>query len=262
MTTPLLHHRTLAPEADAATPLVLLHGLFGSSANWGGVAKRLASDRRVLMPDLRNHGRSLWAAPMDYPEMAADLVRLLDATGIDRAHLVGHSMGGKAAMWLALCAPRRVARLAVVDIAPVAYTPRFGEMIAAMRALPLAEIGSRGDADARLAAAIPSPSVRGYLLQSLYHEPESGWRWRINLDLIAESMPAIFGFPDLDGRQFTGSTLFLYGSRSEYVSGTGLAAIRACCPFARLRAVPNAGHWVYADQPGAFVNAVSAFLHD
>jgi pimeloyl-ACP methyl ester carboxylesterase len=139
-----LHHRTLAPEADAATPLLLLHGLFGSSANWGGVAKQLASDRRVLMPDLRNHGRSLWAAPMDYPEMAADLVRLLDATGIDRAHLVGHSMGGKAAMWLALCAPRRVARLVVVDIAPVAYAPRFGEMIAAMRALPLAEIGSRG----------------------------------------------------------------------------------------------------------------------
>jgi pimeloyl-ACP methyl ester carboxylesterase len=268
-----LHARTYAGEAasaaqGAAEPLVLVHGLFGSGINWHGIARRLAGDpawrRTILVPDLRNHGESPWGQPMDYPAMAADLGALLAERGQDRAHLVGHSMGGKAAMWLALTAPEQVASLTVADIAPVTYPSRFRSMIDALRGLSLETLSDRREADRQLAEAVPvpikSPAVRGYLLQNLVIEPGRAPRWRVNLDLIADSMDAILGFPDAAGRQFPGPTLFLYGSRSDYVTGEALGSIRQRFPLARLRAIPNAGHWVYADQPEAFVAALAGFV--
>jgi pimeloyl-ACP methyl ester carboxylesterase len=256
-----LHLRDYPGPAES-TPILLVHGLFGSGANWHGIARRLAQTRPVLVPDVRNHGESPWDAEMDYPAMAADLAAVLDGRGIEGAHLVGHSMGGKAAMCLALAQPERVRSLTVVDIAPIAYESRFGTLVEALQALPLEDLRDRRDADARLAAVVSSAAVRGYLLQNLAYDAVGGLRWRVNLPVLAASLGQILGFPDGEGRQFAGPTLFAYGSRSDYVGAEGLARIRALFPLARLRSVPNAGHWVYADQPDAFLAALTGFLKD
>jgi esterase len=245
-------------------PLLLVHGLFGSAANWHGIARRLATERRVLVPDLRNHGDSPWDGQMDYPSMAGDLSALLDRLGIARAHLAGHSMGGKAAMWLALSAPDRVGSLVVADMAPVIYPTRHGTLVDALAKLPLAEIRDRRDADSLLATEIPSAAVRGYLLQNLVRalDGDGRWRWRVNLPVLAHRMDAILDFPDAGDRTFPGPVLFVYGGRSSYVTGAGLPRIRALFPLARMRSIPEAGHWVYADQPDAFAAAVGGFLKD
>lgn len=267
MSTVRLHHRHYGESNSAALPVLLMHGLFGSSVNWHGIAKRLAGERRVLVPDLRNHGESPWDARMDYPAMAADLVALLDRLGIERAHLVGHSMGGKAAMWLALSQPERVGSLVVADIAPVTYPSRHGALVTALTALPLGQIEDRRTADGLLAETIHSAPVRGYLLQNLVHDRakdggQGRWRWRINLDALARSLDLLLGFPASGERQFPGPTAFIYGSRSDYVTAASLPRIRTLFPLARLRTIANAGHWVYADQPDAFVASVAGFLKD
>lgn len=259
MSTPALSFREYGERRDDV-PLVLIHGLFGASGNWHGLARILSRSRYCLVPDLRNHGGSPWDARMDYPAMAGDIAALLRSRGIEQAHLLGHSMGGKAAMWLALEESSLVGSLIIVDIAPVAYPERFGTLIRALQALPLDEVQDRRDAQARLASSIPSEKLRGYLLTNLLPREGGGWRWRINLPVLARSMPEILGFPDAQGRQFPGPALFLYGARSDYLGADVLSVVRALFPLARLRAVPGAGHWVYSDQPDAFLAAVRSFL--
>jgi pimeloyl-ACP methyl ester carboxylesterase len=198
---------------------------------------------------------------MDYQSMAADLADLLDALDIEQASLTGHSMGGKAAMWLALTRPDRVASLTVADIAPAAYPARFQTVIDALCGLDLASLGSRREADLRLTGALPNPTLRSYLLQNLVKE-DAGWRWRVDLPLLEGAMDALMSFPAADGRQYPGPALFVYGTASDYVTGSHLPAIRQLFPLARLRALPNAGHWVYSEQPDTFVRALRGFLPD
>lgn len=259
MNSPELFLREYGNSGDGRPPVVLLHGLFGSSTNWHSIARRLSESRRVLAPDLRNHGRSPSLPPMTYPAMAEDLANLLDQQGIDQAALVGHSMGGKAAMWLALTRPERVQALVVADMAPVTYGHRFDGVLTGLGSLDLDRLGDRRAADAQLARHLDTPGLRAYLLQNLVKEGD-GWRWRINLPLLAAFMDDILGFPDTAGRQYPGPAFFIYGNDSDYVTGKQLPSIRALFPLARLRGVPNAGHWVYADQPDAFFNAISGFL--
>ncbi len=254
-----LHLREYGATQPGADAVVLLHGLFGSSSNWHGIARILGQRHRVLVPDLRGHGRSPAGDGISYPAIAADLVRLLDDQAIARARVIGHSMGGKAAMWLALTAPQRVATLTVVDIAPVTYPDRHSDLVAALGAIPLATLRDRREADARLAPVVPEPPVRGYLLQNLEHTPD-GWRWRFALGAIAAATEAIRGFPDPAGAQFPGPTLFVYGTASDYLAGTHLGAVRALFPLARLRPVAGAGHWVHADQPAGFLTAIASAL--
>ena len=245
-------------SADAR-PLLLLHGLFGSSSNWNGIARRLADRYWILVPDLRNHGRSPWSTQMSYEAMADDIAALMDDFGIRQASLVGHSMGGKAAMWLALTQPDRIRSLVVADIAPVCYQSRFAEILTSLQALPLEGLATREQAAARLAATVPEQAVRNYLLQNLMRDGDA-WRWRVNLPAINANIGRIMDFPPAAGRQYPTSTQFIYGTDSDYVGGAQLAAIKELFPLARLRAIPNAGHWVYADQPDTFVAAVSGFL--
>jgi esterase len=254
-----LNLREYGARDGALAPVVLLHGLFGSSANWHGIARRLAQGRRVLAPDLRNHGRSPHHPRMTYPAMASDLLALLDRQGISEAALVGHSMGGKAAMWLALEAPHRVQALAVADIAPVAYPARFGGLIQTLADLDLDGLADRREADARLASSLPDAALRGYLLQGLAREG-GRWHWRTNLTALRSGMKDILGFPDPDGRQYAGPTLFLYGTESDYLTGAHLSVIRRLFPLARLRPLPGAGHWLYAEQPETFLAALRGFL--
>jgi pimeloyl-ACP methyl ester carboxylesterase len=239
-------------------PLLIAHGLFGSARNWGALARRLAEGRRVLVPDMRNHGASPRDARHDYPALAADLAAVIAAHG-GRMDVLGHSMGGKAAMALALLHPGAVGRLVVADIAPVAYGHTQMPLVAAMRGLDLGGVASRAEADRRLAATVPDPAVRAFLLQSLDLKAAGGPAWRLNLDALGANMPAILGWPDLPG-PYAGPALFLAGGASDYVRPEHREAIRALFPAARLARIPGAGHWLHADRPEAFAAAVAAFL--
>ncbi len=255
-----LHYREYGRYDDRRPTLILLHGLLGSSANWHGIARRLEAEHHLLVPDLRNHGRSPHADEMGYPEMAGDLLQLVDEQGLDQALFIGHSMGGKVAMWLALAEVERVSGLVVVDIAPVAYHHSFAPIIGAMRAVDLQRLESRQAADEILAQHLPDLGLRQYLLQNLALENRR-WRWRVNLSAIESAMPSILDFP-LPGHNssYPGQTLFLYGSESDYVQPGHEARIRSLFPYARLRVVSGAGHWLYAQRPEQFVSAVAAFV--
>lgn len=246
-------------EAGEGPPLILLHGLFGAGQNWGAIRKALAPRFRVLAPDLRNHGASPQHADMSYAAMAADVVETMDAAGIARAAVLGHSMGGKVAMTLALTQPARVERIVVADIAPVRYRPTLRAYVAAMRALPLAAGLTRREADAALAATIPEPGIRAFLLQSLRFETDPP-SWRLGLDAIAAAMPAIEDFVAPPGASYGGPTLVMAGARSPYIRAEDHAAFRALFPRAEFATVPDAGHWLHAENPGGFLAALKPFL--
>jgi len=203
-----------AGEANGGTPLLVIHGLFGSARNWQTLAKRFAEQRHVYALDLRNHGGSPWADSMSYPEMADDVLRFLDDRGFPRAAVVGHSMGGKTAMTLALKHPDRVERLVVADIAPVAYTHTHAPFVAAMKRANLEGCTRRSEVEAQLADAVPEAPLRSFLLQNLVME-QGKFHWRINLDAIGSSMADLIGFPDLGEARYTGPTLFIGGTRSD-----------------------------------------------
>jgi pimeloyl-ACP methyl ester carboxylesterase len=235
-------------------PLLIAHGLFGSARNWGVIARRLSDRGEVVAVDMRNHGASPWSDRHDYPAMAADLAAVIAALPGGRADVLGHSMGGKAAMVLALTAPERVARLVVADIAPVAYAHSQQPQIDAMRRVDLTRVASRAEAEAAMQAA--SPEIAAFLLQSL---DLAGRRWRLNLDVLEREMPAIIGFPDLPGR-FDGPALFVSGALSSYVRPEHHGAILRRFPAAVFAQIPGAGHWLHAERPRAFEAAVRAFL--
>jgi pimeloyl-ACP methyl ester carboxylesterase len=208
--------------------------------------------------DLRNHGASPHAATMSYAEMAEDVAETLRALGAAPAAIIGHSMGGKVAMTLALAHPDRVERLLVADIAPVAYpAPSFLRYLAAMRAIPLREGLTRREADAALADAVPQPPLRGFLLQNLLFA-ENPPRWRIALDTLVAEMPKIGGWHDPVGR-YDGKVLVLAGDASDYVKPEDHARFRALFPAAQFHSI-RAGHWLHADNPQAFLAEVTAFL--
>lgn len=254
---PLLNTVRQGPEGSEATPLLIAHGLFGSARNWNAIAKRLSGTRPVLTVDMRNHGHSFRADRQGYDDMAGDLARVIEAQG-GQADVLGHSMGGKAAMVLALQHPQLVRRLIVADIAPVGYGHSQTPLIEAMQAVDLARVKSRRDADAQLRACISEDPVRAFLLQSLDLTGDHP-RWRLNLPVLAAEMDRIIGFPDIGGR-FDGPALFLTGAASDYVRPEHLPRIRELFPDARIQELPDAGHWLHADNPRGFEAAVRAFL--
>jgi esterase len=241
-----------------APPLVIAHGLFGSARNWGATAKRLSAGRQVIVPDMRNHGSSAWTPSHSYADLAGDLAEVIAAQG-GRADVLGHSMGGKAAMMLALTRPGLVRRLIVADIAPVAYGHDQRQHIHAMRALPLEGLTTRGEADRNLAASTPDPALRAFFLQSLDLKAEGGPSWRLNLDTLEAAMPGILGWPAPAGR-FDGPALFLSGADSTYVRPEHRTTITALFPAARFARIPGAGHWLHAEKPREFEAAVQVFL--
>lgn len=239
-------------------PLLIAHGLFGSARNWVAIAKRLSLHRRVIVVDMRNHGDSPFSPDHSYEALADDLAESIAAHG-DCADVLGHSMGGKAAMALALTEPARVGRLIVADMAPVAYSHSQIEYVRAMQALDLAAVTRRSEADAALAAAVPAPALRAFLLQSISIE---GGRaaWKLNLTALADEMPRIMQFPVFHG-VFPGPALFLTGGASDYVLPVHWERIRALFPAASHHAIPGVGHWLHAEAPEPFLAAVTTFLN-
>jgi len=235
--------------------LLIAHGLFGSARNWGAIAKRMSEDRLVLSVDMRNHGQSDWDNSHSYPDMASDLAEVIATHGAPM-DVIGHSMGGKAAMVLALQHPTLVRRLIVADIAPVPYTHTQIGFIAAMRGLDLSLVEKRSDADRLLATEIEDAGVRAFLLQSLDIKAK---HWRLNLDVLEAEMPKIMGFPNLD-TQFNGATLFLSGAASDYVLPEHRTGIKTLFPKARFARIPDAGHWLHAEKPREFVQTAQTFF--
>ena len=252
--------RLHAIEAGTGTPVVLLHGLFGSARNFGAVQRALAADGlgRVIALDLRNHGASPHDPDMGYPTMAGDVAETLAALGALPAAVIGHSMGGKVAMRLALAAPEAVASLVVADIAPVSYPPHFAPIAAAMAALPVAAGMTRAAADTALAAAVPDPVLRAFLLQNFI--PGNPGAWRIGLDEIVAALDGIGGWEAPAGVAYAGRVMVLAGERSGYIRREDRAAFRALFPAARFVTLRHAGHWLHADNPVGFHAAIAAFL--
>ncbi len=244
----------------AGPPLIILHGLFGSARNWRSMAQRLSQDYRVYTLDLRNHGDSPWTEAMDYTALAQDVADFIHSQGLQKAAVLGHSMGGKAAMVLALHHAELVQSLAVLDIAPVAYSHSHNEIIQAMQALDLDTLKRRSEADAALRATVPELGVRQFLLQNLVLR-DGRFSWRLNLAVLARAMDGLVGFPDMGGRVYTGRTLFLHGSLSDYVRLEYHSAIRRLFPKAEINAVDHAGHWLHADQPQQVLERIQAFLN-
>ena len=247
-----------AQEMGAGDPVCLLHGLFGAGMNLRTAARHLATARRVLLLDLRNHGGSPRAPTMSYTEMAADVRETLAAHGALPAALLGHSMGGKVAMHLALGEPGAVTRLLVADIAPVAYAPHFHDLVAALCAVPLRPGLTRAEASSLLAPAIQDAALRAFLVQNLRFEGTPAWR--IGLTEIAANLPVVEGWDAPPGARYEGPSLFLSGARSSYVRPGYRPAIRALFPAAHFATLRDAGHWMHADQPEAFAATAAAFL--
>jgi esterase len=239
-------------------PVVLLHGLFGAARNFGTIQRAIASRYRVIALDMRNHGDSPHESDMRYPTQAADVRQTLQSIGIERAAVVGHSMGGKAAMAMALRWPEMVGRLLVSDIAPVAYQHGNDAIAKAMAAIPLTPSLTRQEADAVLAQAVPRPDIRAFLLQNL--RLGSSPHWRIGLAEITTAIPELEGWIELPGA-YPGPSLFVTGATSDYVLPEHRPVIRAQFPAARFVAVKHAGHWVHADNPAGFLSILETFLH-
>ena len=258
MTTPAISIQTVGdPEAP---PVVFLHGLMGRGKNFSTSAKSLTGFRSLLV-DLPNHGASGWTDTFDYADIAdAVAVALRGEVGGSFA-LVGHSLGGKVAMLVALRHPELVERLVVVDIAPVDSSEAgstFDHLLGSLRALDLGTISSRADADAALADPIPDPVVRGFLLQNLRRDAD-GFAWQPNLELLYSNLGAIAGFP-AEQATFDGPTLWVAGGKSPYITDEAVPAMRALFPRVRRVTVREAGHWVHSERPEEFNAILGAFL--
>jgi esterase len=246
-------------------PLVLLHGLFGSSANLAGLARRLKDDFHCVGLDLRNHGASPHAPAMDYATLARDVLETADHLGLGELRLLGHSLGGKVAMAAAAEAPGRVRALAVLDIAPAAYPRLMSEpVLGILRALDLAGISSRAEADARLAERLPDPRLRQFLLQNLVRDA-GGLRWRIDLAALEAASPELADFPlarlpDAETPVYRGPVLLLRGGESSYAPDAHLGQLTRLYPRATVETLAGAGHWLHAEQPDAVASRVRAFL--
>ncbi len=245
-------------EQGAGPPLILLHGLFGSAKNLGAIARGLAPQFRVVSLDLRNHGDSPHDAAMSYPIMADDVAETIATLGITTAVLAGHSMGGKIAMHVALAHPGLITKLAVLDIAPVTYMHGYDDFAAAMQALPLTSSLTRSAADAALAAAIPEPTYRAFLLNNLILGGQP--RWRVGLDEIRAAMPEMLKWQDPLSAPFPNPALFLRGGNSDYLRESSHEKITALFPHVTIKTIENAAHWLHADQPKAVIAALQEFL--
>lgn len=239
----------------SAPPVMIVHGLFGSGRNWGVIAKRLSDQFHVHTVDLRNHGHSPRTRTHSYPEMAQDIAELIETLG-GPMQVVGHSMGGKAVMALALTRPDLLSRIVIADIAPVTYTHSQLPFIHAMKAVDLSQVTRRSEAEAQLAALGVEPSLCSFFTQSLDIAEK---RWRLNLDTLEAEMPRIMSFPDL-GRRYDAPALFLSGAQSDYVQPAHRAQIKALFPNARFAKLKDAGHWLHAEKPREFEAALRSFL--
>lgn len=242
--------------------IVFCHGLFGQAKNWATISNQFLPEHCSLLIDMPNHGRSDWTQRFDYLEIADLVADEIKRQGQSRVNLIGHSMGGKIAMLIALRHPSLVQRLVVVDIAPVqaSHIRNFSPLVEAMQSVNLHKITKRSQANLALKKAIDDDVLRGFLLQNLYLV-NGGWEWRLNLDLLGDSLREIGGWPNIQAR-YPGPTLWIKGETSKYIHPDYHPVMQYHFPQLGFVEIPGSGHWVHADQPEAFVKVVSAFIDD
>jgi len=240
-------------------PLIILHGVFGSSDNWVTLGRRFAENYRVFLVDQRNHGLSPRSEEFGYPEMAADLKELIEAKGIENPVVMGHSMGGKTVMHFATHYPDLLEKLVVVDIAPRQYPVHHRSILDGLKSINLSKIKTRSEADKQLATAIPEFGVRQFLLKNLYRT-DGGFGWRVNLPVIDANIEKVVEALDTGGNTFNKPTLFLGGSKSDYISESDHTEIRKYFPQAQIKMIEGAGHWIHAEKPEAFYKETIRFI--
>ena len=258
-------HQTAYGEPDLpGPPVVFCHGLFGQGRNWTGVGKALAATHRVVLLDMPHHGRSPWSEDFDYVAMAEQVAAALTGPSV----LVGHSMGGKAAMLVALLHPGLVERLCVVDISPVDYPPApdFADFLRAMRGVDLDVLQRRGEATEAMRELVPDDTVRGFLLQNLRRTAvgdDVSWSWRMNLDVLGDALEDLASWPAdrlPEGASYDGPVLWVGGAESAYVRDDFVGAMTALFPRVRRVTIKRAGHWVHSEQPAVFLETLRRFL--
>ncbi|WP_337881066.1 alpha/beta fold hydrolase [Rheinheimera sp.] len=250
----MLLHTEISGQGQA---VLLLHGLFGSYENLGVIARQLESCQVISM-DLRNHGRSGWSDEMNYPAMADDVAETLAQHGIEQVVVLGHSMGGKVAMQLALSRPHLVSKLILADISPVQNKPRHQAIFAGLSAVATANVQSRQQADQLLTAHIAEAGVRAFLLKSL-QKAATGFAWRFNLDVLQSCYDDILQPPAATG-PYPGPALFIKGGDSDYLLSEHQGVISTLFPQAKAKVIMGTGHWLHAEKPAAFARLVNDFL--
>jgi esterase len=251
-------------NGETGEPLLILHGLFGSLSNWAWHSRKLADHYTVYALDLRNHGGSPHDDAMSYPVMAQDVLAFMEDQGLESAHVLGHSMGGKVAMQLAMDHPGRIRRLVIADIAPVKYGGERGEhdeIFDGMCALDVEALTSRSQAEQQLASWVEDEVVRQFLLSNLTRDSEGNYSWRINLPVLRDSYPALRDKPESDG-VFDGDVLFIRGDLSDYINTSHRDETLRHFPRATIKTLMQAGHWLHAEKPETFNRLVLDFLSE
>jgi len=249
----LHYHRT-----GHGPTLLILHGLFGTWENWGFQVKKLSEKFDIIAADLRNHGSSPHHDNISYHLMAEDVIELMDRLGVEQASILGHSMGGKVAMQLALDHPQRVEKLIVADIAPVEYPPHHEDVFAGLLDVDLDAVTSRAEADQQLARHIDSAGVRAFLLKNLQRGKQGGFDWKMNVAALHNEYRHIAAAP-AEG-QYPGPVLFIKGGDSDYLLPEHADAIKSRFPNAGYKVIEGVGHWLHAEKPAAFNRLVERFL--
>ena len=239
-------------------PLIIMHGLMGMLDNWQAPARLLEDDFQCILVDMRNHGHSPNSPDHNYSVMVDDIIELLDDLGLDRAIILGHSMGGKVAIKLAQDQPKRVSKLIVADIGPKFYPVHHQDVVDALRAVPVEKIERRTEAETYMQKYLSEPSVRQFLMKSLYRSGRGSFGWRFNLDSIERNIEKVG--EALEEMDFDGETLFIRGEKSDYILDQDWSDIKLLFPNAYLVTIDNAGHWLHAEKPKEFVRAIKNFL--
>lgn len=253
-----IHHRQLSHEGD---PLIVIHGLFGSLENLGVVSRQLSDEFSVFALDLPNHGRSDHSDTTSLTSMAEAVVAWMDNEGLQQAHFLGHSLGGKVSMEIALRYPERVKKLVVADIAPVAYGRRHEDVFAAFRAVDLSNLKSRMEADKQMRPHVAELSTRSFLLKNL-EKSDDGWFWRVNLDGLIEAYDELIAANTTSHGSFAGEVLFIKGEHSPYILPEHREPILSLFPKAGVKVISNTQHWLHAEKPDIFVGIARRFLQD
>jgi len=240
-------------------PLLVIHGLFGSSRNWQSLSRLFSRQYQVVTVDLRNHGDSFHDSDMDYALMSGDIIELMDKLALNSAHILGHSMGGKVAMQLIHDYPERVNKLVVADIAPVTYSHSYEDLINAVMDLDLSAVTSRKVADIELAKGIPDQSIRLFIMQNLVIQNGQAV-WKLNWSALRQNINTITGFQSIEDWQIHNPVMFMRGEESPYITPENWTLIQQHFSDAQLFTLQNAGHWLHAEQPAAFADAVLQFL--
>jgi len=248
-------------KIGSGKPLFILHGLFGSSDNWQTLSKSFAEFFTVYLIDARNHGRSPHSNEFSYALMSDDLLELMADEGLEKIILLGHSMGGKTAMQFAVSHPHKVEKMIIVDIGPKKYPATNQFVVDALDTFDPQNLSSRKEAEVLLAKYIPEESVKQFLLKNLYWNENQKLQWRFNYQSLKENLKAVGEVTPMPPNPIDIPVLFLKGEKSDYIFLADIKLMQAMFPQAQLQVIPNAGHWVHADKPKEFVEAVLKFLN-